>query len=460
MPLLPTTRPSTPLTPRGDQSALNSVNRRLRVLIVTSQDSGGGAPRAIHRIYLALRKHHGFEVDTFLRVIHKSFNDNHIIGGKPSRNRSEYLKYFFRTRFRKFFPRKPFFSDNTFLHSQALYDTGLAREINQLKPDVVMLGWLGNGTLSIEEIGRLKAPVVWRLSDMWMFAGAEHYTEHDRYSVGYSRSSRPTTESGPDIDRETFRRKLRHWKTPQHVICPTHWMADQVRESTLTKDWPTHVIPNVIDLDTWRPIPRANARRALGLPARGKVILFGAGSGLKGHRRGGLIDHRKGGDLLLEAMTELDQLGTDIGKNTLLAIFGQDGEPFQIGNIRVLFLGELDDKALQNAYSASNVMVVPSRLDNFPSTAVEAQACGAPVVAFQTAGLPDVIQEGKTGFLAEPFNVGQLADLIGTILGDVSLERRLGTAARARAQAEWSPETVANQYLDVFREAVQEKTPR
>lgn len=452
MPFLPPTRSARPFRLRGDQSALSGVNRRLRVLIVTSRDSGGGAPRAIHRLYQALRKHHSFEVDIFLRVVHKSFDDDHILGGKPSRDHWEYLKYFSRTRFRKYFPRKPFVSDNTLLHSQALYDTGLGREINSLNPDVIMLGWLGNSTLSIEEIGRLKAPVVWRLSDMWMFAGAEHYTEHDRYSVSYSRASRPTTESGPDIDRETFGRKLRHWRTPQHVICPSRWMADQVKKSTLTKDWPVHVIANAIDSDTWRPVPRAYARRALGLPARGKVILFGAGSGLK--------DHHKGGESLLEAMTALDQSGIFTGTNTLLAIFGQDGESFQIGSIQVRFLGKLDDQSLRNAYSSANVMVVPSRLDNFPSTAVEAQACGTPVVAFRTAGLPDIVHDGETGFLAEAFDVGQLADLIGTILGDTNLERRLGAAARARAHADWSPETVANQYLDVFREAAQEKTPR
>ncbi|CAI8401673.1 MAG: D-inositol 3-phosphate glycosyltransferase [Cellulomonadaceae bacterium TMED98] len=430
-----------------------SVNKtRLRVLFVTSQDSGGGAPRAIHRIYQALRQHHSDEIDVSMRVIHKSFADEHIIGGKPARSKKEYAEYFLRTRFRKYFPRKPFISDNILLHSQARYDSGLAREINSIKPQVIMLGWLGNSTLSIEEIGRLKAPVVWRLSDMWMYFGAEHYTEHDRYSVGYARASRPTTESGPDIDRETFRRKLRHGKAPQNVICPSQWMANEVGKSTLTKDWPVYVIPNAIDLDIWRPVPRSHARRALGLPARGKVILFGAGSGLK--------DHHKGGDLLLQAMTEVYQSGIYRGENTLLTIFGQEGESFRIGGIQVSFLGKLDDRALRNAYSASDVMVVPSRPDNFPSTAVEAQACGTPVVAFRTAGLPDIVQDGATGFLADPFDTCQLASLIGTVLGDASLERRLGTAARARAQAEWSPQTVANQYLDVFREAVQEKNPR
>lgn len=279
---------------------------------------------------------------------------------------------------------------------------------------------------------------------MWMFAGAEHYTENDRYSVGYSRSSRPKTESGPDIDRETFQRKLRHWKAPQQVICPSSWMADQARESTLTKEWPVHVIPNAIDLETWRPAARAEARTALGLPTRAKVVLFGAGSGLK--------DHHKGGDLLLEAIAHLSETRNFDRQKTVLVIFGQGGAPFEIGKIRVMFLGKLDDAGLRQAYSAANVMVVPSRLDNFPSTAVEAQACGIPVVAFRAGGLADIIQDTQTGFLNKPFDVVQLANSIRSILENQRLERDLGRAARARAEAQWSPETVAKQYVEVFHE--------
>jgi len=425
-------------------------NSNPRVLFVAAHDSSGGAARAVHRIYDTIRRGFSERVDISLRVIHKTHDDDGIIGGKPTRLKTEYAEYFLRTRFRKYFPRKPFVSDNTLLHSQALYHSGLGREINHTAPDVIMLGWLGNATLSIPEIGSLKAPVVWRLSDMWMFSGAEHYTSRSRYENGYSRSSRPDSESGPDIDRETFLRKKRHWRHPRHVICPSHWMAEQVRRSTLTKDWPVHVIPNPIDSDKWSPGAPADARRTLGLPQEEVVVLFGAGGGTK--------HPHKGADLLFESLPKLKALLEKSGDSRPLraAVFGEDAPERIEGGVPVTFLGRLDDEGLKMAYSAADIMVVPSRLDNLPSTAVEAQSCATPVVAFRIGGLPDIVDDGVTGKLAEPFDTGSLAEAMHFVLSDAARHKKMGDAARVRATTLWAPALIASQYLDVLEEAMRQ----
>lgn len=423
-------------------------NSKPRVLFVAAHDSLGGAARAVHRIYDTIRRGFVDRVDINHRVIHKTHDDDGIIGGKPTRSRREYAEYFLRTRFRKYFPRTPFVSDNTLLHSQALHHSGLGREINALAPDVIMLGWLGNATLSIPEIGSLKAPVVWRLSDMWMFSGAEHYTPHARYEHGYSRSSRPDTESGPDIDRETFLRKKRHWRRPRHVICPSHWMAEQVRRSTLTKDWPVHVIPNPIDSDKWSPTPTRDARGVLGLPQGDLVVAFGAGGGTK-------YPH-KGADLFFDALPKLRALLDHAGDTRALraAVFGEASPERLEGGVPVTFLGRLDDEGLRHAYSAADIMVVPSRLDNLPSTAVEAQSCATPVAAFRIGGLPDIVEDGVTGKLAEPFDTDALAEAMFFIVSDRERHTTMGEQARTRAQTLWAPEIVGAQYLDVLDEAM------
>jgi len=422
---------------------------RLRIMIVTSRDSGGGAPRAIHRIYRALQDNFDDRADFYLRVVHKSFDDNKIIGGKPARNRLEGLEYFLRTRFRKFFPRPPFVSENRLLHSQALYPTGLGRELNAMRPDVIMLGWLGNSTLSIREISRLRAPLVWRLSDMWVFSGAEHYASEERYRLDYRRGSRPKHESGPDINRETFLRKKRLWRRRQRIISPSRWMAQEAMASGLTRNWPCSVIPNVIDCRDWRATAKELARRSLGLPVDGSVVLFGAGSGLK--------DHHKGGDLFLESLRVLASKQGDLAGPVVAAIFGQDGEDRVVNGVRVTFLGKLNDRQLRLAYSSADLMVVPSRMDNFPSTAAEAQAMGLPVVGFDVSGMPDIVLPNLTGLLVEPFDTSALGEAIFQLISNPALAHSMGERARSRALDVWNPIVIAGRYFEVLFRAAGEK---
>ncbi len=419
---------------------------RLRVLVVVAHDSLGGAARAVYRIFSHIREFCADDVSITMRAIHKTRTDPDIVGGKPSRNFREQIRYFVKTRWRKYFPRPKFVPDQKILHSPALFASGLGREINSLNPDVVMLGWLGNATLSIEEIGRIQAPVVWRLSDMWMFSGAEHYTSRDRYRLGYSRSSRPVTELGPDLNRETFQRKMRHWRKPRFVISPSRWMADQVKRSTLTASWPVRVIPNPIDTEYWKPISQASARAKLGIRLDEIVVLFGAGGGTK--------HLHKGADLLFEALPILRRKAeeAEIRKPIGVVIFGEEARSRTIGGLKVQYLGPLADDELIAAYSAADVMVVPSRLDNYPSTALEAQACGCPVVGFNVGGLPDIVDDGQTGALARPFDTTELAENIFWACEDLR-NRQLRKAARARTLLTADPREVARRYADVFFEA-------
>lgn len=435
-----------PTTDPSDAGTLTG-QRPLRVVFVAAHDGLGGAARAAYRVFDAIRTSFPDRIDITFRVIHKTRDDNGIIGGKPQRSRLEYLQYFLRTRFRKYFPRKPFVSSNTLLHSQALYPTGLGREIAAMKPDVVLLGWLGNATLSVAEIGRLPEPVVWRLSDMWVFSGAEHYTDTGRYRVGYSKRSRPQDESGPDIDRETFRRKKRHWKTPRHVIALTPWLQREARSSRLTARWPTHVIPVPMDTTFWVGQGRNESRDHWGIPREDIVVMFGAGAGTR-------YPH-KGADLLFDALPALAKHHRDAGDPRPLRaiVFGQDGDSEERDGVNIDFLGRLDDARLRQAYSAADVFVVPSRLEAFGQVAAEAQCCETPVVAFDNSGLADVVDDGVTGKLARAFDPDSLAETIWWVVSNPETQRKLGVAARERAVRLWNPVVVAEQYVDVLEEA-------
>ena len=140
-----------------------------------------------------------------------------------------------------------------------------------------------------------------------------------------------------------------------------------------------------------------------------------------------------------------------------LVVFGQlaPQSPPQLG-FPVHYTGHLhDDLSLRALYSAADVMVIPSRQDNLPNTGLEAHACGTPVVAFNTGGLPDIVEDRVTGALAEPFEPSSLAAAIRWLLEDGQRRVELGVAARAKAKYLWNPVRVAGLYLEIYKNAVQ-----
>lgn len=333
------------------------------------------------------------------------------------------------------------------LRSFNLLPSRLDRTINALPHDVVNLHWIGAEMLSIEAVGRITKPVVWTLHDMWAFTGAEHYASEGpqaRWRTGYVSGGESAADRGLDLDRATWRRKKKAWSRPQHVVSPSRWLADCAKTSALMADWPVHVVPNPLDLQVFRPWPKALAREMLGLPVEAPLLGFGA--------MGGTRDPRKGWDLLFPTLQAAG--GAGIGAEAV--IFGQSRPLGDAGlPMPSHWTGHLsDDITLALLYSAVDVVVVPSRQDNLPQTATEPQACGCPVVAFQVGGLPDAVEHGVTGLLAPPFGANDLAALVVRLLSDAELRSKQSTAARERAVREWSNQAVVSAYRRIYKAAI------
>lgn len=430
----------------------------MRILHVGASDLSGGAARATYRVHRAIVNHgENLGLQSTLRVIHKSSNDPTVLGGAPLGQNPVWKRLQPRlctTAKRHFKTRNPV------LHSIAWPDSGLGEELQKMKSkgdiDIINLHWIGDSTISIEEIGRLSSPIVWRCPDQWPFLGAEHYTsppyiedswgKDERYKKGYTNESRPGHESGPDLNRRTWLRKCRAWRKPMHIVCTTSWMADCARHSALMHDWPISIIPNPIDLAAFSPVNKFFARQLLGLPEDKPLVLFGA--------LAGLADPRKGSDLLIEALAKLRQLSQDSRLRDLeLLVFGSDQplNPPRFG-YPITWLGRFsDDISLRLCYSAADVMVVPSRQESFGQTALEAQACGTPVVAFRAGGPADIVDDRVTGALANPFDTASLSNCIYWVLEDLQRLDRLSLASRERSSRLFNPPRIASLYGDVYR---------
>lgn len=420
----------------------------MKILHVSTGDFYGGAARAAHRIHSALVDS---GIDSLMRVLHRDTDDDSVLAGIPTPTTTERLTKAIHRRW-LLHTHRGWHTDNPIIHTFGQIGAGLVDELNTSDADVLNLHWI-SGMLSVKDICRLRKPIVWTLHDMWAFCGGEHYAPDDataRFRNGYHVRNRPPGESGPDLNRRTWETKRRMWAR-QHftIVSPSQWLAGCAQQSVLFSEAAVHVIPNPLDTDKiWQTIPHEVARVALRLPPDKKLILMGAD--------GGVADKRKGGDLLRSAMVRV--LATRLGKIELI-IYGQERPVHnEAWPCPVHWLGVVrDDRVLALAYSAADVMVVPSRQDNLPNTAVEAQACGLPVVSFDIGGLPDIVAHHETGWLAKAFDTENLAEGILWILSDEDRWNKLSRLAREKAVERFSRGVITEKYVRVYEEVLSSK---
>ena len=189
------------------------------------------------------------------------------------------------------------------------------------------------------------------------------------------------------------------------------------------------VIPAGVDLDMFRPLDKARARQTLGL-TESKIVLSV-----------GRIQPIKGLDILIGAMAKLE----DATDTRLLIVGGTPGHDRELGRLRsmaaglglqdvVTFTGTVAQGELPTYYSAANVFVLPSHYESFGLVALEAMACGTPVIASRVAGPTTFVKGGETGYLIpwrcpEPY-----AQRLDMLLANPALQESMGRAARAKAE--------------------------
>lgn len=334
---------------------------------------------------------------------------------------------------------------------------GLLAAIERSDADVVNLHWIAGETMSIEDIGALRKPVVWTLHDMWAFCGAEHVAPDApdaRWRSGYRAGDRPTGAGGLDIDRWIWRRKRLAWRTPMRIVCPSGWLAECSAQSALMRGWPVSAVPNVLETDRFAPRERRAARAELDLPQDAILVLFGAW--------GGTGDPNKGFDLLQAALRALAERHRGTRPIACMVIGGSGTDdssqdcPFPIHRF-----GHVScDERLAALYAAADVTVVPSRIENLPQMATEALSSGCPVAAFRTGGMPEAIEDRVCGTLAAPYDATALADGIAWIVADPERHAALRDAARLRALTHWDASRVLPRYLACYESAIEDRRGR
>lgn len=211
------------------------------------------------------------------------------------------------------------------------------------------------------------------------------------------------------------------------------YLAGEAR--TMAPDVPVAVEPMPVNVELFTPdsnTPRANDR-----------FLFV-----------GRLNKQKGIALLLEALAEMTLTASlDVAGD------GEDRTALEVRSRelglegRVRWHGVQSQEHLVRLYRGATAVVIPSEAEGLGLVAVEAQLCEAPVIAFRSGGLTDVVQDGKTGVLAPPGDVRALAAAMNAVLGRGDRGAALGTAGRAAALARYSPDVVASHYASIYEGA-------
>lgn len=409
----------------------------MKILIINTHDIQGGAARAAYRLHQSLLD---AGVKSQMLVQSKTSVDNTIIG-RVNKTKAQKVIGIIRPTLDavplKFYKNKT----DTLFSPEWLPFSGIVDAIEAIDPDVVHLHWICGGMIQIEDLGRIKKPIVWSLHDMWAFTGGCHYDEEcGKYKFGCCSCPVLGSKKEKDLSRYIFTRKQKIFEKMDNltIVGLSNWLADCAGQSFLFANKQVVNLPNPIDTTRFLPIDKLQARMALKLPTNKKLVLYGAMSATS--------DPRKGYLELVKALRTLPN-NNDIE----LLVFGSS-QPENVPEYGFAshFLGHLDDESLRLLYCAADVMVVPSIQENLSNAIMESLACGTPVVAFDIGGNRDLIEHKHNGYLSEPFNPDDLVRGILWVLNSPQYTQ-ISQNAREKVLKCFDSKVVAKQYIDLYK---------
>lgn len=319
----------------------------------------------------------------------------------------------------------------------------LVKDLEDLQPDVFHLhglhGYFINYRVLFNFLLRYSKPLLWTLHDCWAFTGHCVHFEH----VGCERwktqcFSCPNKKEYPgsliaDRSYKNYNEKKQLFSATQKtvLVTPSHWLAHLVKQSFL-QHHEVRVIPNGVDLTRFTPLADREAfKRRMGL--EGQRILLGVASNWNDSRKG-LSDFQQLAPLL-DARTTLVLIGVSKAQQKALP-----------PNVRGILRTESVEE-LAAWYSAAEAFVNPTWEDNFPTTNLEALACGTPVITYNSGGSPEAI-DVATGKVVQK---GQLQELCAAVEALSALHPDdLRTHCRQRAEKLYNKEERYKEYLALY----------
>lgn len=277
-------------------------------------------------------------------------------------------------------------------------------KIKEMNPDVIHLhnihGYFINIKILFDFLKTTNKKVIWTLHDCWAFTGHCSYFDYvkcDKWETGCYKC--PQKKNYPssflfDNSQQNYYDKKEIFTGVKNmtIVTPSNWLAKLVKKSFLN-EYPIEVINNGIDLEVFKPI---ESDFKIKYKLENKFIILGVAS---------IWERRKGLDYFLE-------LSKKIKEDEIIILVGLTEKQIKSLPFNIIGINKTNNtKELVELYSVSNIFLNPTSEDNFPTTNIEALACGIPVITFNTGGSPESIDESCGTVIPQ----GDLEELINTI---------------------------------------------
>lgn len=315
------------------------------------------------------------------------------------------------------------------------------------KPDIIHCHNLHGGYFDLQALPWLsrQAPVILNLRDMWLLTGHCAYSiDCLQWETGCGRCPRLDSYPAVKQDKTDYnwqQKKAIYDQSILYITTPSQWLMDKVHSSML-RGVLYRVIPNAINTPLFSPGSRLKARRNLGVQENAKIVLLIAHSRYKDYAT------------MEAALTGLQYTQSN---ELLFLCLGKKGPERRIGHGVIRYCGfERDQEKLAQYYRAADVYIHAALDEAFGKTIAEAMACGTPVVATAVGGIPELIDNGVTGFLVPPRNSDAMSAVVSRLLEDADLSSTIGGAAAECARRRFSLDRQADEFLNWYKAVIKD----
>ncbi|MBR1804115.1 MAG: glycosyltransferase [Muribaculaceae bacterium] len=306
--------------------------------------------------------------------------------------------------------------------------------------DVIVLGWVNQAMLSLNDVKRLAAlgkPIVWVMHDMWNCTGVCHHAAQCRAYEDSCRSCPLTGKQGEDISTSTQRRKRMLYESAHiHFVAVSHWLEQCCRRSSVMRDCDISVIANPFPSTSFSPV--ADLSNPWNVETGRSVMVMGAAR---------LDDPVKGLDTLIATTQHIATCRPELARRLHLVLYGgiRDASLLEQLALPYTYLGYVHN--LPDIYSHAQLVLSTSRYESFGYTLVEGMACGCIPVTTGDGGQVDIVKHRENGFVTgshDPVHIAQ------------GIEWALDASITRESQHQWvhdhfDSSVIARQHLALYQ---------